>query len=69
MMFATKILRKTVGEDNRKTEMYVSVRRLKNVSILMIQVYDGKSKCQNWSDSFCGYFGKPATNVKFWGFS
>ena len=23
MMFATKILRKTVGEDNRKTEMFV----------------------------------------------
>lgn len=35
MMFATKILRKTIGEDNRKTEMFVSVRRAKNVLTLI----------------------------------
>ena len=69
MMFATKILRKTVGEDNRKTEMFVSFGPIKNVPILIIQVHDGKSKCQNWSDSFCGYFGEPVANVKFWRFS
>lgn len=31
MMFATIILRKTVGEDNRKTEMFISVYRIQDV--------------------------------------
>lgn len=35
MMFATKILRKTVGEDNRKTEMFVSVHRIRDVPIFI----------------------------------
>lgn len=35
MMFATKILRKTVGEDNRKTEMFVSMYRIQDVPIFI----------------------------------
>lgn len=67
MMFATKILRKTVGEDNRKTEMFVSVYCVQDVPILIFQVHDCESKCQDWSDGFCGYLGKPAARVKFSG--
>lgn len=35
MIFATQILRKTVGEDNRKTEMFVSVGPTQDVPALI----------------------------------
>lgn len=56
MMLVTKILKKTTGEDNKKTEMYNPALSfamyLEPILLIMNQVYDCKSLCTNWSHCF-----------------
>jgi arginine exporter protein ArgO len=71
MMLVTKILKKTIGEDNKKTEMYNSALSLLAIDLnahLLItnQVYDSKSLCKNWSHcisrNFCQCFNVALLN-------
>lgn len=60
MMFITRILKRTTGEDNEKTEMCVSSLSLFQalpIADNMQQVHDRESKSANRPDSFCSDIG------------
>lgn len=53
MMLVTKVLKKTTGEDNKKTEMYAFIKFqlscIVHVFVLiLVKVHDGKPNSPNW---------------------
>lgn len=57
MMVITKILKRTAGEDNKRTEMY-SLRHCAIPNTYSLQVYDCQSNRSHWIDSVCGHIGR-----------
>lgn len=58
MIFVTKILKKTVGEDNRRTEMQVVSYLNRSLAEPCFQVHDCQSKRENRIDCFCRCISK-----------
>lgn len=57
MMGVTKVLKRTAGEDNKRTEMY-SLRHCGRPSTYRLQVYDCQSNCSHGIDSVSGHIGR-----------
>lgn len=66
MMLITKVLKRTTGEDNKKTEMYeYSLIVLWGPFVLIpIQVHDGQSFSTHRSYSIGCHFGKHLNTIR-----
>lgn len=58
MMVITRILNRTVGEDNKKTEMWNSSPLFTLLLADRVQVHDGESNGTHWFDIFCRRIGE-----------